>query len=407
MIGVVRVSAAEHPAKSMEQKILLVTTAVWSSAARLAGAFSGLGAQVEAVFPRGHVLGVSRYLGRAHRYRPLSPLVSLAKAIDAAAPDRVIACDDRALALLLRLDGFTAVLEASLGPLASYRVLTARAPAIAAARQEGIPAPLTLAVDSLSDLPEALQAVGLPCAMKTDFSSGGEGVKFVGSTAEAEQAFVRLQGPPSRARSLVRAVLRHDAHFLDAALHPAKAAVSLQAFVPGKPATSVFAAKDGQVLAALHMNVLSWHGDTGPASLMQRVADPMMDEAARKIAARFRLSGLQGLDFVRDARGKPHLIEVNPRATQICHLPLDADLPAALLGVPGRAPATDLRQIALFPQVVTMAELPRSVYRDIPWDDPKVLRALSGTAPSDASGLEDFIAFGDPGSHPGELRRHI
>jgi hypothetical protein len=54
-----------------------------------------------------------------------------------------------------------------------------------------------------------------------------------------------------------------------------------------------------------------------------------------------------------------------------------------------------------------MAELPRSVYRDIPWDDPKVLRALSGAAQSDASGLEDFIAFGDPGSHPGELRRHI
>jgi hypothetical protein len=406
MVGAVRVSATKRSTKSMKQKILLVTTVVWSSAARLAGAFSRLGAQVEAVFPRGHALGVSRYLGGAHRYRPLAPLTSLAKAIDAAAPDRVIACDDRALALLLRLDSFAPLLEASLGPLASYRVLMARAPAIAAARQEGIPAPLTLAVDSLSDLSEALQAVGFPCVMKTDFSSGGDGVKFVGSTAEAEQAFVRLQGPPSRARSLVRAVLRRDAHFLGAALHPAAATVSLQAFIPGKPATSVFAAKDGQVLAAQHMNVLSWHGDTGPASLMQRVADPAMDEAARKIAARFRLSGLQGLDFVRDAKGEPQLIEVNPRATQICHLPLDADLPAALLGVPPRAAATDLRQIALFPQVVAMADLPCSVYRDIPWEDPKVLRAMSGAASFETSGLEDFIEFGHPGSHPGALRRH-
>jgi len=390
----------------MKQTILLVTTTVWSSAARLAGAFSGLGAQVEAVFPHGHALGVSRYLGRAHRYRPLSPLVSLARAINAARSDRIIACDDRALRLLLQLDGFAPVLEASLGPLASYRVLMARAPAIAAARQEGISAPLTVAVDSLNDLPEALQAVGLPCVMKTDFSSGGDGVKFVGSATEAEQTFVCLQGPPSRARSLARAVLRQDLHFLGEALHPAKATVNLQALVPGKPATSVFAAKDGRVLAALHWNVLSWHGDTGPASLMQRVADPAMDEAARKIAARFRLSGLQGLDFVRDASGEPHLIEVNPRATQICHLPLDADLPAALLGVPGRTAATDLSQIALFPQVVAMAELPRSVYRDIPWDDPKVLRALSGPASSDASSLAGVIEFGRPGDHPRALRRH-
>ena len=380
----------------MKQKILLVTTAVWSSAARLAGAFSRLGAQVEAVFPRGHALGVSRYLGGAHRYRPLAPLTSLAKAIDAAAPDRVIACDDRALALLLRLDGFASVLEASLGPLAGYRVLMARAPAIAAARQEGIAAPLTLAVDSLNDLPEALQAVGLPCVMKTDFSSGGDGVRFVASTAEAERAFVRLQGPPSRGRSLVRALLRQDLHYLGAAAHPAKATVNLQALVPGKPATSVFAAKDGHVLAAQHMNVLSWQGDSGPASLMQRVADPVMDAVAGKIAARFRLSGLHGLDFVRDAKGVPHLIEVNPRATQICHLPLDADLPAALLGVPGRAAATDLRQIALFPQVVAMAELPRDVYRDVPWDEPKVLQVLAGTASPETPGCEAFIAFDHP-----------
>jgi len=391
----------------MKQTILLVTTAVWSSAARLAGAFSTLGARVEAVFPRGHALGVSRYLSRAHRYRSLAPLTSLTRAINAAQPDRVIACDDRALALLMQTDGFAAVLEASFGPLDGYRTLTARAPSIAAAQAEGIAAPLTFAVSSLTDLPAALAAVGLPCVMKTDFSWGGDGVKFVATTAEAEQTFIRLQGPPSRARSLARAVLRHDLHFLGQAFHPAEATVNLQALVPGKPATSVFAAKDGHVLAAQHMNVLSWQGDTGPASLLQCIADPVMDEAARKIAARFRLSGLHGLDFVRDIQGEPHLIEVNPRATQICHLPLGVDLPAVLLGVPRRAAATDLRQIALFPQVVAMGELPHSVYRDIPWDDPKVLRALSGAALPDASGLADFVAIGGPGSRSGVLRRHV
>ena len=64
---------------------------------------------------------------------------------------------------------------------------------------------------------------------------------------------------------------------------------------------------------------------------------------ARRIAARFGLSGLQGLDFVRDEEGLPHLIEINPRATQICHLALGSDLPAALLGVPPRSAATTKR----------------------------------------------------------------
>ena len=118
-----------------------------------------------------------------------------------------------------------------------------------------------------------------------------------------------------------------------------------------------------------------------------------MDAAAAKIAAHFGLNGLHGLDFVRDGDGVPHLIEVNPRATQICHLPLDGDLPAALLGVPARPAATDLQQIALFPQVLAAGEVGRQVYRDIPWDDPKLLRAQCGEALPEAAGLEAIAEF--------------
>lgn len=358
----------------MTGAILLATTNVYSAAARLAVAFAACGARVEAVFPRGHPLDFSRWLARAHRYWPLSGEASFAEAIAAAAADLVIPCDDRALALLLRLKGCEALLARSLGPKESYRVLTARAASMAAARAEGIVAPLTLAVASLAQLPAALDRVGLPCVMKSDFSWGGEGVKFVGDRAEAERAFIALAGPPSRLRSLARAGLRRDLHFLEAARHPVKATVNLQSLVEGTPATSVFAARDGVVLAAQHMDVLSWRGDSGPASLMARVADPAMAEAARKLAARFKLSGLHGLDFVRDAGGTPHLIEVNPRATQICHLPLDADLPAALLGAPARPAVTRAREIALFPQFLRLSGLPAEVWRDLPDDDPGRLR---------------------------------
>ncbi len=352
-----------------------------------------LGAAVEAVFPRRAPIGVSRYLDHAHRYRALAPEASLTKAIRAAKPSFVIPCDDRAVALLLGLDEFAPLVERSLGPRNANRLLLTRAPAIAAAREQGITAPLTVAVENLDALSDALHQVGLPCVMKSDFSWGGSGVRFVCSTAEAERAFRALQGPPWRMRSLLRVVRRQDLHFLAAARHPVKATVNLQALIAGKPATTVFAACDGKVLAAQHMDVVTWQGDTGPASIMRRVQDLAMAAAAEKIAARFKLNGLHGLDFVRDGEGVPHLIEVNPRATQICHLPLDGDLPAALLGVPARPAATDLRQIALFPQLLAAEVVDRGVYRDIPWDDPKLLRAQCGVALPEAAGLEAIAEF--------------
>jgi len=362
----------------MKRKILLATTVDWPSAARLAGAFATLGATVEAVFPRGHVLAVSRYVNRAHRYRPLRPLASFAEAIEAAAPDRIVPCDDRALAFLLRLEPqFGALLARSLGRLESYPVMMARSPSIVIAREQGIAAPLTLAVAHETLLPAALERVGLPAVLKTDGSWGGGGIAVVRSLAEAAHAYRALCGPPSRLRSLARAVLRRNQHFLLEAWAPNRANVSVQAFVPGKPATSVLACRDGRLLASLHMDVVEWEGIAGPARLMRRTGCPRMEEAAQTIARRFGLSGLIGLDFVRDKAGVPWLIEINPRATQICHLVLGPDLPAALLGRPPRPPATGKSTVALFPQLLTAPAHRRDVFQDVPRDDPAVLRALS------------------------------
>ncbi len=391
----------------MKQKILLATTVNWPSAARLAGAFSLLGARVEAVFPRDHVLGVCRYVDRAYRYRPLEALGSMADAVAAASPDFVIPCDDRALMLLLSLDGFKPLLDRSLGSLESYPVLMARAPSIAAACEEGITAPLTLAVPDLPSLKAALAQVGLPCVMKADGSWGGGGVKFVASRDDAARAFRSLQGPPSRLRSLSRAVRRRDLHFVAEAREPRKAVVNVQAFVAGKPATSVFAACNGKVLALLHMDVVTWSGDTGPASIMQRTESRQMNDAVRRIAARFKLNGLHGLDYVRDRDGTPHLIEINPRATQICHLALGPDLPAALLGLPARPAVTDAAKVALFPQLLAAPDAARSAYRDIPWDDPAVLRAAAGDALPEALELEVIPEFVRAAGAPPIFRRQV
>jgi len=370
----------------MTQNILLATTVKWPSAAYLAGAFASLGCSVEAVFPRGHVLGVSRYVGRAHAYRPLRPRSSLATAIAAAKPDLIVPCDDRAISHLLSIGAHapevTALLVRSMGRLESYPFMLARSRAIAIAEADGISTPLTVAITNESEFWRALERVGLPAVLKADGSWGGDGVAVVRTREEAGRAFRKLAFPPSRLRSLVRAVRRKDAHFLQAALAPKTPTVQLQQFIKGNPATSAFACRDGEVLAAIHMDVVESRGTTGPASLIKRIECSRMDEVARRIARRFGLSGLHGLDFVRDEGGVPHFIEINPRATQICHLALGAghDLPSALLGRPPRPLATDQPLIALFPQAWQCGRPApdATAYLDVPWDDPAVLAAALG-----------------------------
>jgi hypothetical protein len=372
----------------MTQRILLATTVKWPSAAYLAGAFAAFGCSVDAVFPRGHVLGVSRHVSRAHPYRPLRPHCSFAAAIAAAQPDLIVPCDDRAVSHLLSIGvqapEIAALLARSMGRLESYPAMMARGPTIAVAQAEGISAPLTIAVANEVEFWRALKCVGLPAVLKVDGSWGGEGVAVMQTPEEAGGAFRRLADPPSRLRSLARAVLRKDAHFLLEALAPKAVSLQLQQFITGKPATSAFACRDGEVLAAIHMDVVESRGTTGPASLIRRTDCRRMDEAARRIARRLGLSGLHGLDFVRDEGGVPLLIEINPRATQICHLALGAghDLPSALLGQPPRAFATDKPLITLFPQAWSFGRLSPdalTAYLDVPWDDPAVVSAVIGS----------------------------
>ncbi len=373
----------------MAKKILLATTLKWPSATRLAGAFASLGCRVEAVFPSGHILEMSRYLSRAHLYRPLYPVSSFTAALAKAKPDLVIPCDDRAVSHLLALQQAgchpetTALLARSLGRIESYPILMARSPAIAAARGEGVAAPLTVAVGNEDELIQALERSGFPAVLKADASWGGDNVAVVRTQNEARRAFRKLRGPPSRLRSVVRSVLRKDTFFLHAAWAPKAAIVNVQHFVAGKPATSAIACRDGEVLAALHMDVVDWRGATGPARLVKRVDCPVMDEAARRIARRFALNGLHGLDFVRDDSGIAHLIEINPRATQVCHLVLGAgnDLAAALVGEKPRPITTEASTVALFPQAwENHPEGPAvsGIFADVPWGDPAVLRAIAG-----------------------------
>ena len=386
----------------MGRKVLLVTTVEWTSTARYAGGFVAAAWTVEALCPRRAPAAVSRYVSASHRYRPLMALSSLHRAIAKSAPDLVVPCDDRAVGLLLRLyrkqlkargenAPIVSLLRRSLGSPESFDAILPRAVSMRTAAQLGIRTPEILALANESELSESLDRIGLPAVLKADGSWGGEGVSVVRTREEAVAAFRHLLRPASRLRNVARAFKRKDAHFLREALRPAKQQISIQKFVAGRSAASAFACWQGEVVGRIYYDVLVSDGPGGPPNVIRRIDCPQIDEASRKVAKHFGLSGIYGLDFIRDDAGDVHLIEINPRTTQGGTLAFGEgrDLPAALAGCVTRSEAT--RRPAIANDVV--AFFPREWQRDaaspyllgghhdVPWDDAAILRMCVDSVP--------------------------
>lgn len=315
-------------------------------------------------------------------------------AIARAAPDLAVCCDDRALAHLVALHEaqpadthLRDVVERSLGNPGAVPRLVSRSGFMSDARAEGIRVPDTLPVGDESELDLVLAVLGFPAVLKSDGSWGGEGVAIVRNRAEARAAFARLAYPPSALRSIVRALLRRDLHHLREVVRATRRVVSAQRFVSGSPAASAFAAWHGEIVAAVYYEVLIAEGTLGPPSVIRRTDCPQIAEATLKIARRFGLSGIHGMDFIRDATGAAHLIEINPRATQGSTLAFGAgrDLPAGLAGclvsdAPAR-PAIPNDVVAFFPREWKRdpsSPYLHSAWHDVPWDDPGVLLASFG-----------------------------
>jgi biotin carboxylase len=249
-------------------------------------------------------------------------------------------------------------------------------------------------VASAEQLEDAVRRLGLPLVLKSDHSWGGEGVVIATTREDVRAAFHKLTRR-SRLRDAARAMRGRGSHFLTRALFPVTPRISAQRFVEGRPATSSIACWQGAVVGAMHFDVLLSTTPNSPASVIAAAPCPEMEAAARAVAQAFNLSGLFGLDYIRDRDGHAHLLEMNPRATPTVHLTLPHDLPAALMqaaGLPARArpPMTDQREIALFPREwlrdPTSPWLARA-YHDVPWDDAEVVRSCVRGGPPAARAL--------------------
>src|SRR5579864_8942099 len=176
----------------MKPTVLIATTYRWFPTARLAIALAKAGFDVEAVCPSRHPLGVTSAVRHTHTYRGLAPLSSIVAAIEATSPNLIIPCDDLAILHLHQLydralrrgksgSSTCVLIERSLGAPASFPVSCARAAFMALAKEEGVRAPTTEAISNISELKSWVTRMVFPTILKSDATSGGEGVRVVGS----------------------------------------------------------------------------------------------------------------------------------------------------------------------------------------------------------------------------------
>jgi hypothetical protein len=374
--------------------VLIASTTWWAFPARIAMACAARGMDVDAICGPGHPLLKTASLRRRYPYGALRPLRALAAAIASSGATIVLPCDERARAHLHLLHARSTdaairqVIEASLGNPAQFPILDDRTALIECATALGIAAPKTVRVDTPAALMDGLARLGLPAVLKTDGSWGGLGVAVVRSAAQADLQFARLSRPLSLRRALKRLFVDRDAFHLHPFLTREKPRVCLQRFAPGRPANSVSACLDGEILGTVCAEAVLLQRPNGASSVVRIIENAQMCEAAAKLARHLRLSGIFGLDFLIDERtGHVLLLEMNARATPLSHLALGPgrDLIGALghlAGLPTLADpvrVTDRTVIAYFPQALhTAPGTPwlTEGFHDVPWDDPVLTAEL-------------------------------
>lgn len=370
------------------RSVLIAATTWWPAPARLACAFAATGLGVAALCPPGHPLRKVRAVGRLFPYAALRPVDALARAVVACAPDLLVPCDDRAAehcaALHARGDEATrALVRRSMGAPESYRLFGSRHALLQAAMREGVRVPPTELARTAADA-DAL-GLPLPWVVKSSGSWGGAGIRVVRDRTAAAAAIRALSRPLGAARALKRLVVNRDGFWIAPWLAGRTPEVVVQGFVAGTPANIAVACDRGEVLAAIAVRVLRTQGPIGPAAVAEVVEHPEMLAAARRLARRLNLSGLHGLDFMLDAAGAAWLIEMNPRATQLCHIGGGASLAAALVGrlrgapAPRAAPAPAGARVLFFPQawrIDPASPLLRTAAHDVPWEEPALVEDL-------------------------------
>jgi hypothetical protein len=381
----------------VEFKALIASTNWWPLAARLAAAFGASGVHVGVICPRGSPMLSVSSVREVFKYDALSPVQALAGAMRAMKPDLVVPCDDRALGHLHALhaslpagDGLRRLIERSLGDPAGYAAVRSRGRALELAVQDGSLEPASRELRSEAGVREWCVNRPFPAVIKADGTWGGAGVEIVNSLPTALAAFRRMSRPLATWRVAKFLLSNRDPFPLRGWLDRTRPGVIGQDFVKGCAANIMVACWQGEVLASVGAVALETTKDVGAATIVRLISHPEMEAVAARLVRRLGISGFCGLDFIlEDGSGKAFMIELNPRATQLGHLPfgptgsLVSVLLARLRGEAALAftgpRIAEQGTVAFFPQA-WLADADSSLralaYADVPWQEPALVAEL-------------------------------
>jgi len=356
---------------------------------------------VHSLCPTVHPLHFVRGIDRCYSIRSLSLRQSLIEAIETTHADYIVPADDRAVWLLHALatshPQYRELIVRSLGNSKNFEIVRSRTRLLTLAESLQIRIPQTVPLRSLEDATFHAKSWSYPALVKRDGTVGGRGVIVVRTPSELLDAYHRLRQSPSVFAKVKRRLVDDDvlAFSSSSALPPQE--ISLQQFVAGRPANAMYSCLRGELLASLQVRTVCAQHATGAALIVERINDPRVEEAGRKLAKALTLSGFFGLDFIlENGSSQPYLLEMNPRATQLGHLPIEKPNGGGenlaetlwLAWTGNRAPQPTVlptptefpKRIAFYPQAFVLGKnnsLLTSAWLDRPDKEPDLVRELS------------------------------
>jgi hypothetical protein len=381
----------------------LIGTNRWPLLARLVISFRRIGCNIAVLCPApGHPVQKVRGVGPIFDYSGLAPIKSLRRTIEIFDPELIVPSCDRSVQHLHELYEISqsqgnvgrkiaALIQRSLGSPDGFAIVSSRSELLKIAQSEGILVPKTSTIESEADLQLWNAKSEPPWVIKANGTWGGQGVRIAENAREANRCFLEFSQDPGAINLIKRLLLNCDRDWVVLDWKHSRRSVIAQSLIKGRPANCAVVCWEGKVLAGIAVEVIKSRGETGPATVVQIVSGSEMMEAAEKIARRLGMSGFFGLDFmIERGTGSVYLIEMNPRCTPPCSLPLGkgqnlvAAIWAQLTGqlLPGNLPAIEDRIIAYFPQADEGADnssdgnLDDLIYRDIPEGEPELIHEL-------------------------------
>lgn len=203
-------------------------------------------------------------------------------------------------------------------PLLSLWTAMDKALTVKAAKESGVPTPMTLVPGTKSDANRLSQELGFPMVVKPRYSHYWDGNRFWRSggvhyvTSPSELSRVLDEWPTTRPLPL------------------------LQSFIPGKgKGMFLLMGPDGKVCAEFaHERLRDLH-PTGSGSVLRRAVsvDSVLREHSVRLLRHIGWSGVAMVEFRVDAHGSPYLMEINGRFWGSLQLAIDSgvDFPSLLV----------------------------------------------------------------------------